>query len=390
MSRPVEGDAGVVTAYGDGTVTLRANRRTEGYHESADRSGYIGVRAGDLVVHGLDLVQGSVGVSDSDGKMSPVCRVLAPRPDMDARFLAHALRTIARAGYVRANARGVRSAGADYRRWETLAEVPVPAPPLRYQRRVAAFLDRERVRVAEMLAGRRRVAAAADERLLARIDELVFRAPAPAVRIGTHFGVTTGKTLSGGGGTGDSFLSTFNVQWDGISLDDLKRTPFTAAERRLLALAPGDLLVCEGGEIGRCAIVDAPLHGASFQNHLHRVRPRSARATTEYLRYFLMGMVRTGRLRGEYGIGATIANLSAGRLRAVTLPLPAPERQREICAELGRLEDGERRVRRQLERIGATLIEYRDALVTEAVTCRLDVDVRPDATRPEPESALAA
>ena len=63
VSRPVSPDAGVVTAFHDGMVTLRTNRRTEGFHESLNREGYKGVKAGDLVIHGLDLVHGSVGVS---------------------------------------------------------------------------------------------------------------------------------------------------------------------------------------------------------------------------------------------------------------------------------------------------------------------------------------
>jgi type I restriction enzyme S subunit len=72
VERPIADGAEIVTAYTDGTVTLRRNRPIKGYHEAADLSGFKGVCVGDFVVHGLDILRGSVGVSDSDGAISSV------------------------------------------------------------------------------------------------------------------------------------------------------------------------------------------------------------------------------------------------------------------------------------------------------------------------------
>ena len=75
MNRPIYDDDEVVTAFRDGEVTLRSNRRTDGFTFSIKEIGYQGVRKGDLVIHQMDGFAGAIGVSDSDGKCSPVYSV---------------------------------------------------------------------------------------------------------------------------------------------------------------------------------------------------------------------------------------------------------------------------------------------------------------------------
>ena len=68
MRRPIRDADEVVTCFRDGVVTLRKNRRTEGFTESLQEIGYQGIRAGDLVIHAMDAFAGAIGVADSDGK----------------------------------------------------------------------------------------------------------------------------------------------------------------------------------------------------------------------------------------------------------------------------------------------------------------------------------
>ena len=70
--RPVRPEEEIVTCFRDGQVTLRNNRRTEGFTNALKEHGYQGLRKGDLVIHAMDAFAGAIGVSDSDGKSTPV------------------------------------------------------------------------------------------------------------------------------------------------------------------------------------------------------------------------------------------------------------------------------------------------------------------------------
>ena len=76
MQKPVRDDDGVITCFRDGEVTLRSNRREDGFTMSDKEIGYQGIDIGDLVVHGMDGFAGAIGISDSRGKASPVLNVL--------------------------------------------------------------------------------------------------------------------------------------------------------------------------------------------------------------------------------------------------------------------------------------------------------------------------
>ena len=80
MDRPVCDSDEVITCFRDGTVTLRKNRRTEGFTESLKEIGYQGVRKGDLVIHQMDAFAGAVGVSDSVGKVDTSLLSMSSNP----------------------------------------------------------------------------------------------------------------------------------------------------------------------------------------------------------------------------------------------------------------------------------------------------------------------
>ena len=89
MDRPTREQDEVVTCFRDGTVTLRKNRRTSGFTESLKEIGYQGIRKGDLVIHAMDGSAGAIGVSDSNGKGSPVYSVCSPKPQSDPYYFAY-------------------------------------------------------------------------------------------------------------------------------------------------------------------------------------------------------------------------------------------------------------------------------------------------------------
>ena len=128
MERLVRDTDEVVTCFRDGTVTLRKNRRTEGFTESLKEIGYQGIRVGDLIVHAMDAFAGSVGVSDSDGKGTPVYSVCRPKPNANAHYYAVVVREMARNQWIAALATGIRVRSTDFR-YSTLGTQLLPLPP---------------------------------------------------------------------------------------------------------------------------------------------------------------------------------------------------------------------------------------------------------------------
>ena len=107
-------------------------------------------------------------------------------------------------------------------------------------------------------------------------------------------------------------------------------------------LRPGDLLVCEGGEIGRAAIWNGEIETMSFQNHLHRLRPIVKEVEPRFYVYFLQSaFTQLGIFEGA-GNKTTIPNLSRSRLAALEVPHPPPDEQRAISAALDRVRDAMR------------------------------------------------
>ncbi len=138
--RPVRDCDGVITCFRDGEVTLRINRRTEGFTESIQEFGYQGIRKGDLVIHQMDAFAGSIGISDSDGKGSPILICLTPNGDYINKYYCSLLRVMASQGWIRALYKGIRERSTDFR-YDTFSQQYLPVPPMWEQERIAEWLD---------------------------------------------------------------------------------------------------------------------------------------------------------------------------------------------------------------------------------------------------------
>ena len=108
-NRPVSPGDEIVTCFRDGQVTLRKNRRLDGFTNSMKEIGYQGVRKGDLVIHNMDAFAGAIGVSDSDGKSTPVYSCCTPKSgDVNQYYYCYLLRYLARSGFILSLAKGIR------------------------------------------------------------------------------------------------------------------------------------------------------------------------------------------------------------------------------------------------------------------------------------------
>lgn len=138
VQKPVREDDGVITCFRDGEVTLRSNRREDGFTMADKEIGYQGIDIGDLVVHGMDGFAGAIGISDSRGKASPVLNVL--ETDQNKQYIMYFLRSMAYSDVFLALATGIRVRSCDLR-WNKLSELFYPIPPLEEQEAIVAHID---------------------------------------------------------------------------------------------------------------------------------------------------------------------------------------------------------------------------------------------------------
>ena len=155
--------------------------------------------------------------------------------------------------------------------------------------------------------------------------------------LGELFEIGAGKTMSAAARNGvdkTPFLRTSNVLWDEIDLSSVDEMSIPEHELPAKLLRRGDLLVCEGGEIGRAAIWDGRMETMSFQNHLHRLRPIDPDVEPQFFAFFLQSaFTQLGIFEGA-GNKTTIPNLSRSRLAGLDVPQPPLGEQQAISAAL--------------------------------------------------------
>ena len=153
-------------------------------------------------------------------------------------------------------------------------------------------------------------------------------------KIGDVFQHNNGKQLNKGKSSGVlmDYITTSNLYWDGFILEDLKQMPFESNEIDRCQALKGDLLVCEGGDIGRACIwnYDFPI---MLQNHIHKLRAYIP-ICTEYVYYIFYLYNRMGLIGGK-GIG--IKGYSSNALHNTLIPIPPLEEQERIVARIEEL-----------------------------------------------------
>ncbi len=192
-----------------------------------------------------------------------------------------------------------------------------------------------------------------------------------------HFSVQLGKMLqnqpNGPGDTLRPYLRAANISWGKVLIDDLKEMWFSESEKAQYRIEKGDLLVSEGGDVGRAALWNDELDECYIQNAINRVRSRNGALSSHlyYWTYFLKHVGYIDTLCNK----ATIAHYTAEKvMNTVYLCPPLPE-QHAIAAfldrETARIDALIAKKRRFIE----LLEEKRQALITQAVTKGLDPDV---------------
>ncbi|MHC1781953.1 MAG: restriction endonuclease subunit S [Anaerolineaceae bacterium] len=182
MNRSVEETDDVITCFRDGIVTLRKNRRVRGFTESIKEIGYQGICKGDLVIHAMDAFAGAIGVSDSDGKGSPVYSVCKPNENVNPYYYAFIIREMARSQWILALAKGIRERSTDFRFQEFASQI-VPYPPLEEQQAIVRFLNHADWRIQRFIRAKQKLIKLLNEQKQAIIHQAVTRGLDPNVRL---------------------------------------------------------------------------------------------------------------------------------------------------------------------------------------------------------------
>ncbi len=181
-------------------------------------------------------------------------------------------------------------------------------------------------------------------------------------RVDSAFEIQQGKQVSKKTRAGDNqrpFLRTRNVFWNRLDLNELDQMHFTDPDEARLEMKSGDVLLCEGGDIGRAAMWRGELERCFYQNHLHRLRAKDGRVDPQYAVYWFWYSFAVAKLYFGRGNVTTIPNLSRSKLAELPMAFPPLAEQQKIAHVLSMVQ---RAIEAQ-ERIIETTTELKKALM---------------------------
>ena len=252
--------------------------------------------------------------------------LLLIRPDTNRvipEYLHFGLRSLAVRSHIRARCkRAINQASINQKE---LGIIELPVPTITEQRRIVDILSR-----AEGIVRLRREAQKKAAEIIPALFIDMFGDPAtnpkgwPVVPFSTFGVCRLGKMLDKKKQTGQfkkTYLRNANVQWDRIDTYDLLEMDFRPDEQNTLRLKAGDVLICEGGEIGRAAIWNNQIDECYYQKALHRLRPDTTITRADFVVWLLWHLAQSGALSGAT-THATIAHLTGVQLKNLQVIRP--------------------------------------------------------------------
>lgn len=275
QERPVREEDGIVTAFRDGQVTLRSNRREDGFTNAIQEHGYQGIRKGDLVIHAMDAFAGAIGVSDSDGKSSPVYAACTPKAgiEVNAYYYAYLLRNLAITGFIESLAKGIRERSTDFR-FKDFGALLLPVPQYEEQTAIAQFLNRKMAQIDKAICIKEKQIALLKERKQILIHKAVTRGLNPDVpvkdsgvewigeitahweisRLKNHIDMITGYPFKSEKYTdeGVKLARGINVKEGVFNWDETRYWPVIERHLEGYLLQAGDVLIgMDGSKVGK-------------------------------------------------------------------------------------------------------------------------------------------
>ncbi|WP_081751513.1 restriction endonuclease subunit S [Corynebacterium vitaeruminis] len=331
---------------------------------------------GDIVINSRSDRRGASGLSRLTGLVSVVYTVLKPRVEyVESRFAEYLLKSKAfQDEYYRWGTGIVDDLWST--RYDRFASIRIPLPDLATQRRIADRLDRETGEIDSSVKELDEYVGLLEKRKRSLYSGL-FAKPETCknVSLGMISSILLGKMLDQGKNYGEQtpYLRNTNVRPEGVvDFNDLKEMRMTEGERVKLDLRKNDILMCEGGDAGRCAFLREDAPGVSFQKALLRIRVNNRIALPEYVFHALREAHFSGRIALDYSV-STIPHFTAEKAEKLKIYLPDLERQKEIVLAINRYLDFSRSIITECTALKELLLKRRQVLITDMVTGKVEV-----------------
>lgn len=344
----------------------------------------------------MDAFAGAIGVSDSDGKSTPVYAACVAREDANPHFFCHVLRRMSRSGYIETLSKGIRERSSEFRFVE-FAALEYPVPPREEQNAISAFIEGKQREMDAFIANKQRTIALLQEQKAALINRAVTRGLDPAAtfkpsgnewlpeipsawsswQIG-HFarvgnGSTPNRSETRYWQSGAyPWLNSSVVNQGRIESADQFVTKTALAECHLPIVPPDSVLVAITGQGKTRGTAGLLTFEATINQHLAYIVPFRPIVTSHYLCTALAGLYWALRAISDGG-GGTKGALTCSDVKRFQIPTPPLGEQKDILdfitSEHRRADEVIIQARREI----ALMQEYRAALIAEAVTGRIDV-----------------
>lgn len=353
------------------------------------------VQSGQIVMRLTDLQNDQkslrTGLVERGGAITSAYLTLQFGPGLVPRFAHYLLHSYDTNKVFYSLGAGVRQSMS----YSDLRRLPVLIPPLESQHAIADFLDRETARIDDLVVKKQRLIELLEEKQTAMLAKAVLvvaeDAPHPHQPLRSVAEVQVGRQRSPKHAVGPNmtlYLRAANVKAGWLDLGDVMEMNFTPSEQAIFGLRDGDILVTEGAgslkAVGASAVWRGELEGTvCFQNTLLRLRPRPS-IRSDYLAWWAQAAHANG-LFASAASGANIFHLSAERVKALPIAVPDLDHQERIVTNLDEAQGRLRKVSQHLNRQLDLLAEYRQALITAAVTGQIDVFGQV----PDPEEVVA-
>jgi len=396
-NRPPLSDDEIITCFRDGVVTLRKNRREEGFTNSEKEIGYQRILPGDLVVHEMDGFEGSIGISDSEGKSTPVYTVIPPTDTHNNRFWMYLLRVMSKTRYIECLSRSIRERTTEFR-WKTWKNMYFPVPPLPEQNQIVSFLDSKTQKIDQLIEITEKKIELLREKRTSLINHCVTKGLNPNVEmkdsgvewigeIPSHWVMNKFNRVvffqEGPGlrtfqftDDGTKVICVTNITENGIDFSLFKKFISVEEYREKYShftVQKGDLLLSSSGN--SWGKVSEYLDDEEVILNTSTIRLNTLN-TTKLNKYLIKYLLNTDFVRTQLEIlmtGSCQPNFGPTHLNRLVVPIPPINEQNKIIEFLDmKTHSIDQSIQYEVERIDL-LKEYRQSLISEVVTGKIDV-----------------